>query len=456
VGHILNHPFHSNTAGNLMESGGSGATLTTNQCNTMRSHLESNTLLDPPAGAAENARNLVDFVFDTRRERRPARSHLDIRKVVAIDDSATGGNLAFHLGTEGLMPRAGVAVTTYWIALDTDNDARTGGDPAGFMPGRPIAGVELVAQVVAQGERAAAALFAPGERGQWVEVDLGRLITAAVRDISLVCDPLPAYRGPSIFPKFSEVDFIISAEAFERLRFPAGGRLFPAGLRLQAAASTPGVEAVDLAPDDGGILKFPLIVFPSIQVQRQAARGEVVRVVVDQMTPNVDLMVFLGQFGIPVVARTDSQGHGEFEFTVPAAARLGPTLLTVGVGDPQNPDNAVTADAVLEIVGTVRRIFVRGDVDSDGILNITDPVNILSFLFTGGAAPACMDAADVDDSGGAGPDISDAVNLLSWLFLGGADPRPPSPSAADYPAADCGPDATQDAMDCLTPAAKCR
>jgi hypothetical protein len=41
--------------------------------------------------------------------------------------------------------------------------------------------------------------------------------------------------------------------------------------------------------------------------------------------------------------------------------------------------------------------FVRGDVDSDGAVDLTDAVRILDHLFLGGPPPECLDAADTDD-----------------------------------------------------------
>ena len=62
-----------------------------------------------------------------------------------------------------------------------------------------------------------------------------------------------------------------------------------------------------------------------------------------------------------------------------------------------------------------------------------------------------MDAADVDDSGGVRPELTDAINLLNWLFLGGARPPAPTPSMTAYSPGDCGPDPTPgDAMDCAS------
>jgi PKD repeat protein len=98
--------------------------------------------------------------------------------------------------------------------------------------------------------------------------------------------------------------------------------------------------------------------------------------------------------------------------------------------------------------------FVRGDADSDGTINLTDAVRVLNFLFTGGAPPACADAADADDSGTLS--ITDAIRILGWLFSGGPAPMPPSPSTANYVMADCGGDPTADPLACDMPAAKCR
>ncbi|MGH2625483.1 MAG: hypothetical protein ACRDHY_02390, partial [Anaerolineales bacterium] len=78
--------------------------------------------------------------------------------------------------------------------------------------------------------------------------------------------------------------------------------------------------------------------------------------------------------------------------------------------------------------------FRRGDCDGSGVLDITDPVTALEFLFLGRAAPACADACDGDDSGAL--DITDAVAVLTYLFLGGEPPPPPFPLAGADPTPD--------------------
>jgi choice-of-anchor C domain-containing protein len=64
----------------------------------------------------------------------------------------------------------------------------------------------------------------------------------------------------------------------------------------------------------------------------------------------------------------------------------------------------------------------RGLCNSDEAYDISDPVALLSFLFSGGSAPPCRDTCDCNDDGSL--DISDGVCLLGNLFLGTALARP--------------------------------
>lgn len=84
--------------------------------------------------------------------------------------------------------------------------------------------------------------------------------------------------------------------------------------------------------------------------------------------------------------------------------------------------------------------FIRGDVTTDGQLNLSDPVVTLQYLFVGGEMP-CASAADHDDSGTL--DLGDGVSLLSYLFAGGSPPALPFPTA--------GTDPTPDSLGCLEP-----
>ncbi len=72
--------------------------------------------------------------------------------------------------------------------------------------------------------------------------------------------------------------------------------------------------------------------------------------------------------------------------------------------------------------------FIRGEANGDGKVDLSDGVSILNFLFTGGATPKCMAAADGNGDGKV--DLSDGVFVLNFLFTGGAAPIAPFPSAA--------------------------
>jgi hypothetical protein len=86
-----------------------------------------------------------------------------------------------------------------------------------------------------------------------------------------------------------------------------------------------------------------------------------------------------------------------------------------------------------EVCG-VDSLFRRGDANSDGRFDITDPIVLLGCLFLGDECPECLDAADSDDDGIL--NVTDPVYLMNWRFLGGPDPLPPF--------LECGPDETAD------------
>ncbi|MBI4601559.1 MAG: tandem-95 repeat protein [Planctomycetes bacterium] len=106
----------------------------------------------------------------------------------------------------------------------------------------------------------------------------------------------------------------------------------------------------------------------------------------------------------------------------------------------RNPTNILCL-AVLLLPGVrlPAASFIRGDVDGNGNLQITDAILTLGYLFLGSSRPeACLDAADFDDSGVL--NITDPIASLGFQFLGGPGPRLPFP--------DCGRDATPDLLDC--------
>ena len=69
-------------------------------------------------------------------------------------------------------------------------------------------------------------------------------------------------------------------------------------------------------------------------------------------------------------------------------------------------------------------LFNRGNVDSDNsdIVDISDLVYLVDFMFNAGPTPLCTDEANVDADSGGLIDISDLVTLVDFMFNGGPTP----------------------------------
>jgi hypothetical protein len=84
--------------------------------------------------------------------------------------------------------------------------------------------------------------------------------------------------------------------------------------------------------------------------------------------------------------------------------------------------------------------FVRGNADGEGGIDLSDPILLLTYLFIGGVAPGCLDAADWNDDDHL--NISDAVGSLIFQFGGGSPPKSPYPG--------CGIEDTIEGPGCLS------
>jgi len=69
---------------------------------------------------------------------------------------------------------------------------------------------------------------------------------------------------------------------------------------------------------------------------------------------------------------------------------------------------------------------LRGDVDGNVVIDLSDAVVLLTHLFQGGPAPACTPSADANADGLA--DLTDAIYILSHLFQGGPGFAPLTPA----------------------------
>ncbi len=107
-------------------------------------------------------------------------------------------------------------------------------------------------------------------------------------------------------------------------------------------------------------------------------------------------------------------------------------------GGPYSPATEVVEGTVVIEDRGPGIVFVRGDANVDGGIDISDAVLMLSSLFADSGRVLCEDAADADDNGAL--NITDPILLLGVLFGGEGALPPPST---------CGPDPTADRLSCL-------
>ncbi|MBI4604654.1 MAG: VCBS repeat-containing protein [Planctomycetes bacterium] len=89
----------------------------------------------------------------------------------------------------------------------------------------------------------------------------------------------------------------------------------------------------------------------------------------------------------------------------------------------------------LDVVRGLRRTFTRGDVNEDGNVDVSDALAVCEQLFLG-RKMVCGDASDADDSGLV--DISDPICLLRFLFRQGSPPAHPYPEPGGDTVSDSG------------------
>lgn len=87
----------------------------------------------------------------------------------------------------------------------------------------------------------------------------------------------------------------------------------------------------------------------------------------------------------------------------------------------------------------VYEVFIRGDGNSDGVIDVSDVIFGLEYQFLAGAS-TCLDSLDITDDGNI--DLNDPMALLTYLFQWGNPPALPFPH--------CGLDPTSDGLNCVS------
>ena len=148
------------------------------------------------------------------------------------------------------------------------------------------------------------------------------------------------------------------------------------------------------------------------------------------IAPGIDLSI------LKVVARVTDTACAQGVTTIPLTLEDQPPAFNrVSLCDDRTADPRLEPGALQVRCDPV---FLRGDCNADGRVDIGDPIKLLAYLFANDDPPLCHKAADANDDGVL--NIADAIYSLSYQFAGG--PPPPAP----FPA--CGVDPTADDLPC--------
>lgn len=169
--------------------------------------------------------------------------------------------------------------------------------------------------------------------------------------------------------------------------------------------------------------------------------GELVSAILFEVTPPLDGTV-LDPVGIPLaiveIVGTVNEGTPEQTLLFDFVDGLGsPPANNIFVVENESlPPETTTGGELLvrDLINPPENLFIRGDVDLNGAVNLADPIFHLNYTFLGGPLPECEDAGDANDDGSS--DITDAIYLLTFLFLDAPQPWPPYPTPGTDPTPD--------------------
>ena len=175
-------------------------------------------------------------------------------------------------------------------------------------------------------------------------------------------------------------------------------------------------------------------------------RGTRARRVASIDVPTSDVWLRVRRFGDAVLAAISTDGV-TWQST-PAASIALPDEVFIGMTAIVSRPHATSLSTFREVRLEEAEFtsFLRGDTNDDGLVDISDGIRVLGWLFLGEAEPPCLASGDVN--GDAEVDLSDASYLFGFLFLGGPGLHLPYPS--------CGPGTLgSDFESCATPPESC-
>jgi hypothetical protein len=143
------------------------------------------------------------------------------------------------------------------------------------------------------------------------------------------------------------------------------------------------------------------------------------------LPPSEEVAVLQFDFLVKPSTPTGSSTELVFQDGAPGSGGPVPNKIIAGGKDitPSLAGSFLFVNARINIVADVT-LFIRGDANGDRLLDISDPVTTLGYLYLGELVPPCLDGADATDDGKL--DIADPVVTLEHLFKGGGSLAAPN------------------------------
>lgn len=151
------------------------------------------------------------------------------------------------------------------------------------------------------------------------------------------------------------------------------------------------------------------------------------------LDPAAEESVLLARYGATDATKDTVNGGGSesasFEFVngLRGSGQPVDTVLTVE-GATVAPNELIGA-TVAFLGAPAADVFVRGDANDDGKVNIADPIWTINMLVRSGPQSPCPHAADSNGDGMV--DLSDAMYTIEYRFLAGPPPSAPFPGCGE-------------------------
>ena len=212
----------------------------------------------------------------------------------------------------------------------------------------------------------------------------------------------------------------LTAAAGEHVRITVKGEHESSAQGFVFAARYPSSElTIERVHIEDTILEAIEVDFFDVQISPEDGTL-VVAVLVDSRPPfDGELIPNIG-FGLNffhIEAAIAEEAEGDLSIALTDGISLPPVANLYSVNNQSFPVSEL-GQAVVHLGEAGRTAnFLRGDVNMDEEVDISDPIAILGFAFEGRRPPACMLAADANDDDQV--DISDPIYTLDFLFAGG-------------------------------------